>query len=135
MASRQSELCSTATTQELMSKIAEVLRESPPLRPSSAAVDLLLAVSRLQVRTLTAGMQRQLSEALHLPDVIVLHPAAEPCVSAFPMARLWVECLTPVRHDVQCAGLSGDVRRSAGPWHARLPKWPRPLLAPHCALD
>ena len=35
-----------------MSKIAEVLRESPPLRPSNAAVDLLLAVGRLQVCSL-----------------------------------------------------------------------------------
>ena len=47
-----------------MSKIAEVLRELPPLRPSSAAVDLLLAVSRLQVRTLTADMQWQLFRSL-----------------------------------------------------------------------
>jgi hypothetical protein len=35
--------------QELMTKISEVLKESPPLKPSNAAVDLLLAVGRLQV--------------------------------------------------------------------------------------
>lgn len=35
--------------QELMCKISEVLRESPPLRPGTAAVDLLLAVGHLQV--------------------------------------------------------------------------------------
>lgn len=36
--------------QELVTKIEEVMAGSPPLHPSTAAVDLMLAVGRLQVR-------------------------------------------------------------------------------------
>lgn len=42
------------TRQELITKVTEVLKDSPPLKPNNAAVDLLLAVGRLQVRCLEA---------------------------------------------------------------------------------
>lgn len=41
-------MCPFSIAQELISKVSEVLKESPPLKPSNAAVDLLLAVGRLQ---------------------------------------------------------------------------------------
>jgi hypothetical protein len=49
MAAFSSEVRLAAAVQELITKILEVLKESPPLKPSNAAVDLLLAVGHLQV--------------------------------------------------------------------------------------
>jgi hypothetical protein len=63
MAGLRSELRPAATLQELITKITEVLKESPPLKPSNAAVDLLLAVGRLQVLPCTWTHMQLLAEA------------------------------------------------------------------------
>ena len=130
----RSEMCPTATMQALMSKIYEVLRESPPLRPSTAAVDLLLAVGRLQVCSLTinhttAALQRQCSFCkcqLAASRSGHTHQSVPHCEASFRGTT---------HSSFQCAGLSSDVGHIAGSWHARLPGRPSHLLATHCVLD
>ena len=117
-----------------MSKICEVLRESPPLRPSNAAVDLLLAVGRLQVCSLvskhtTAALQRRCSFCkcqLAASRSNHTHQSVPHCEASFR---------DTTHSSLQCAGLSGDVRHIAGSWRARLPGRPRHLLTTHCVLD
>jgi hypothetical protein len=82
-----------------MSKIAEVLRESPPLRPSSAAVDLLLAVSRLQVCTLIANMHRQLFKSLASARSHRVAPRRGNMHQCLSHCTAVAYHLTPIRHD------------------------------------